>query len=175
MVNRNNKATLCFLKRSFNSFFHHRQNPSLLPSATPYSRFTLGTGFDSNFPPFHQVSSFSNPFRNFVRTKQLGIRIPSRIIQDKCYGSVAGLVQRNPRFSKLNDDDIRYFEEILGSKNVIQDEEKLITANTDWMRKYKGSSKLLLQPSSTDQVLFFVIFHFHLTLLNNLIELSITL
>ncbi|XP_061345622.1 D-2-hydroxyglutarate dehydrogenase, mitochondrial-like [Gastrolobium bilobum] len=73
-------------------------------------------------------------------------------IQHKCYSSMAGLVERNPRFSKLNDDDVRYFEGILGSKSVIHDEEKLIPANTDWMHKYKGFSKLLLQPRSTDQV-----------------------
>lgn len=73
-------------------------------------------------------------------------------IQHKCYASMPGLVQRNPRFSELNDDDVRYFQEILGQKNVVQDEEKLSTVNTDWMHKYKGSSKLLLQPWNTDQV-----------------------
>ncbi|KAH1223973.1 D-2-hydroxyglutarate dehydrogenase, mitochondrial [Glycine max] len=65
---------------------------------------------------------------------------------------MAGSVQRNPRFSKLNDDDVRYFEGILGTKNVVQDEGKLVTSNTDWMHKYKGSSKLLLQPRTADQV-----------------------
>nr|KYP66904.1 hypothetical protein KK1_013216 [Cajanus cajan] len=65
---------------------------------------------------------------------------------------MAGLVQRNPRFSKLNDDDVRYFEGILGAKNVVQDEDKLVAANIDWMHKYKGSSRLLLQPKTTEQV-----------------------
>ncbi|KAK7318739.1 hypothetical protein RJT34_03446 [Clitoria ternatea] len=40
---------------------------------------------------------------------------------------------------------------LLGTKNVIQDEEKLVSVNTNWMHKYKGCSKLLLQPMSTDQ------------------------
>lgn len=65
---------------------------------------------------------------------------------------MGGVVQRSPRFSELNDDDVRYFEEILGKKNVIQDENKLSVANIDWMHKYKGSSKLILQPCNTDQV-----------------------
>lgn len=65
---------------------------------------------------------------------------------------MGGVVQRSPRFSELNDDDVRYFEEILGKKNVIQDEDKLSVANIDWMHKYKGSSKLILQPCNTDQV-----------------------
>ncbi|GLT39189.1 hypothetical protein SLA2020_133950 [Shorea laevis] len=73
-------------------------------------------------------------------------------IQFKCFGSVAELVQRRPSFSTLNSDDISYFKGILGEKNVIQDEDTLEFANTDWMRKYKGSSKLLLQPRSTEEV-----------------------
>ncbi|KAG4996448.1 hypothetical protein JHK85_027887 [Glycine max] len=40
---------------------------------------------------------------------------------------------------QLNDDDVRYFEGILDTKNVVQDEGKLVTSNTDWMHKYKGS------------------------------------
>lgn len=61
-------------------------------------------------------------------------------------------------FSTLNSDDISYFKGVIGEKNVIQDEERLLTANTDWMRKYRGSSKLLLQPSSTEEVGFFFFF-----------------
>ncbi|KAG4987969.1 hypothetical protein JHK82_030321 [Glycine max] len=130
-------------------------NPPLLPSATSCSWFTSGTSFDEKLTQLpsnivrrdHQVLSFFNPSRNFAETKQWGVGI-----QCKCFGSMAGSVQRNPRFSKLNDDDVRYFEGILGTKNVVQDEGKLVTSNTDWMHKYKGSSKLLLQPRTADQV-----------------------
>ncbi|KAK2990442.1 hypothetical protein RJ640_011190 [Escallonia rubra] len=65
--------------------------------------------------------------------------------------SVATTIQRNPLFSSISSDDISHFKEILGEKNVIHDEEKLVTANMDWMRKYKGSSKLMLQPRSTEE------------------------
>ncbi|KAL6990455.1 D-2-hydroxyglutarate dehydrogenase, mitochondrial [Sarracenia purpurea var. burkii] len=65
---------------------------------------------------------------------------------------MATITERNPMFSTINADDITQFREILGEKNVIQGEERLFAANTDWMRKYKGSSKLLLQPSSTEEV-----------------------
>lgn len=74
--------------------------------------------------------------------------------QRQFYSSLAGKVERNSRFSSLNDEDVRYFEGILGNKNVIQDEERLAAANTDWMNKYKGSSKLLLMPRTTEEVLF---------------------
>ncbi|KAM0975340.1 hypothetical protein ACFX13_018674 [Malus domestica] len=68
------------------------------------------------------------------------------------FGSLAAKVERNPSFSTLNADDISYFKGVLGEKTVVQEEERLAIANTDWMHKYKGSSKLLLQPQSTEEV-----------------------
>ncbi|KAK7406766.1 hypothetical protein VNO78_08397 [Psophocarpus tetragonolobus] len=155
MPNHKSRATFGFLLRSFNPFFHRPWNQHLLPSPTSSSRFTSATFFDKKCSLLqhdairgdHQVFSFFNPFRNFLQTKQWGVGF-----QHKCYGSMAELVQRNPRFSKLNDDDVRYFEGILGTKNVVQDEDKLVASNTDWLHKFKGSSKLLLQPRTTDQV-----------------------
>ncbi|XP_031260778.1 D-2-hydroxyglutarate dehydrogenase, mitochondrial isoform X1 [Pistacia vera] len=73
-------------------------------------------------------------------------------IKYRRFGSAATEIQRNTSFSTLNVDDISYFKEILGEKNVIQDKDVLLNANTDWMRKYKGSSKLLLQPKTTNEV-----------------------
>jgi len=73
-------------------------------------------------------------------------------IHGRFFGSVPTVLQRNPLFQSLNAEDIAYFKEILGEKNVIQDEERLLVANTDWMRKYEGSSKILLQPKSTEEV-----------------------
>ncbi|XP_049931667.1 D-2-hydroxyglutarate dehydrogenase, mitochondrial isoform X1 [Nymphaea colorata] len=70
----------------------------------------------------------------------------------RSFGSLASKVARDPSFAKITAEDINYFRKILGVKNVIQDEDRLIASNTDWMRKYKGSSQLLLQPSSTEEV-----------------------
>ncbi|XP_020872805.1 D-2-hydroxyglutarate dehydrogenase, mitochondrial isoform X2 [Arabidopsis lyrata subsp. lyrata] len=73
--------------------------------------------------------------------------------QYKCFGSsAASKIQRNPLFSSLDSRDVSYFKEILGEKNVIEDKERLETANTDWMHKYKGSSKLMLLPKNTQEV-----------------------
>lgn len=72
------------------------------------------------------------------------------------YASEATKAQRNPLFSTTNSDDISYFKEVLGEKNVIQDEDRLLAANMDWMQKYKGSSKVLLQPKSTEEVHIFL-------------------
>lgn len=94
-------------------------------------------------------SSQSVDYReNFVKR---GLRNASSI-RYRFFGSVATEIQRNTWFSTLNLDDISYFKEILGEKNVIQDPDVLLDANTDWMRKYKGSSKLMLQPRTTSEV-----------------------
>lgn len=73
-------------------------------------------------------------------------------LQHRHYGSASTLIQRNPSFSEIKSDDITYFKSILGDSNVVQDEDRLQVANTDWMHKYRGSSKLLLLPRSTEEV-----------------------
>lgn len=75
----------------------------------------------------------------------------SYAVQLRYLASVAS-IQRNPDFSQINIDDISYFKKILGERGVVQDKEKLDDANTDWMRKHKGSSKLMLQPRTTEEV-----------------------
>ncbi|GAY42629.1 hypothetical protein CUMW_068390 [Citrus unshiu] len=73
-------------------------------------------------------------------------------IRYRCFGSEATKFERNAAFSTLNSEDVSYFKELLGEKSVIQDEDVLLAANEDWMRKYRGSSKLLLQPRTTNEV-----------------------
>lgn len=73
-------------------------------------------------------------------------------IENREFSSKASIPQRNKSFSVINSDDVNYFKKIVGDRGVVQEEEKLDEANTDWMRKYKGSSKLMLQPKSTEEV-----------------------
>ncbi|KAI4325456.1 hypothetical protein MLD38_030855 [Melastoma candidum] len=47
------------------------------------------------------------------------------------------------------------FEGAVGEKNVVQDEDALEAVNTDWMHKYRGSSRLMLHPRNADEVQFF--------------------
>lgn len=110
-------------------------------------------GFTTGFAHWGRYSEHQKPrFGGTVwDTLGIGLGKASRI-QCRYFGSVAAKSQRDPSFSTLNSDDISYFKEILGEKNVIQDEDRLVFANTDWMRKYKGSSQLLLLPRSTEEV-----------------------
>lgn len=96
----------------------------------------------------------SNAWNDHNRELDLGRNL-GMMQQYKSFGSSsASKVQRNPLFSSLEPKDVSYFNEILGGeKYVVQDEERLETANTDWMHKYRGSSKLMLLPKTTEEVL----------------------
>ncbi|KAF9981798.1 hypothetical protein BGZ65_003564 [Modicella reniformis] len=61
-------------------------------------------------------------------------------------------LKRDHSFKKLSEKDISYFKSILASSSITQDEEDLEIFNSDWLRKYRGQSKLVLKPSSTEQV-----------------------
>ncbi|KAM9936343.1 hypothetical protein OXX80_004111, partial [Metschnikowia pulcherrima] len=62
-------------------------------------------------------------------------------------------VQRNPNFKTLEDGDLTFFRSVLKDDNyLITNEADLDFFNEDWMRKYKGQSKLVLKPKTTEQV-----------------------
>ena len=91
-----------------------------------------------------QESNGSQLFQHDTLRRNLGFKIRS-------FCSAAKF-PRNSAFSEITSEDIKHFEDILGEKNAIQDEDRLSTANSDWMKKYVGSSKLLLTPGSTEEV-----------------------
>jgi len=62
-------------------------------------------------------------------------------------------VSRNPSFSELTDADVAHFRSVVGEGGVVEDPQQLAVANTDWMGKFRGSSRLLLQPKTPEQVL----------------------
>ncbi|XP_062145163.1 D-2-hydroxyglutarate dehydrogenase, mitochondrial [Alnus glutinosa] len=139
------RATRRLLNYSPKSFFAPRSHPN----SSEHSICRSASGFA------HWGRYSEHQKRRFGGTvwDPLGIGLgKASTIQCRYFGSVAAKIQRDPSFSPLNSDDISYFKGILGEKNVIQDEDRLAFANTDWMRKYKGSSKLLLLPRSTEEV-----------------------
>lgn len=63
-------------------------------------------------------------------------------------------IQRGSQFSKLTAEDIAYFESICPivstEKGATQDD--LESFNTDWMRKYRGQTTLVVKPKTTEDV-----------------------
>ncbi|XP_076887809.1 D-2-hydroxyglutarate dehydrogenase, mitochondrial-like isoform X1 [Bidens hawaiensis] len=132
-----------------NNIHHHHHGCRLIIPNFNRSSSSSVAGFT------HHCASVSlNQFSASYCQKLSSIHIQNlSAIHHRKFGSVAStIVQRNPRFSTINNDDLIHFEKILGPKKVIQDHEELETANTDWMHKYKGSSKLMLQPENTTEL-----------------------
>ncbi|KAF6163059.1 hypothetical protein GIB67_001387 [Kingdonia uniflora] len=141
------------LNQSSSSIFPHRSNPNFEHlKHISGSSYVYGDICNAYIKPYFECETRNlqayHPLKDYVGM----FRAKTCRIQYKHFGSTATTVQRDPSFSILSSDDIDYFVEILGEKNVFQDEDKLSTANMDWMRKYKGSSKLLLQPRCTEEV-----------------------
>ncbi|ORX46305.1 FAD-binding domain-containing protein [Hesseltinella vesiculosa] len=59
---------------------------------------------------------------------------------------------RNHRFKKLTDDDVSYFESIVGKRGYICNVDELSPYNIDWMNKFRGQSPLVLLPRNTQQI-----------------------
>lgn len=63
-------------------------------------------------------------------------------------------VKRLESFKKLGKEHLDYFKTILSEQEILEAnaEEDLAFYNEDWMRKYRGQSKLVLRPKTTQQV-----------------------
>ncbi|KNG49304.1 d-lactate dehydrogenase 2 [Stemphylium lycopersici] len=67
-------------------------------------------------------------------------------------------LQRDSKFAKLNEEHVKYFKDLLGSESAVIDgvskdaSEDIEAFNSDWMRKFRGHTKLVLKPSSTEEV-----------------------
>jgi FAD/FMN-containing dehydrogenase len=68
-------------------------------------------------------------------------------------------IQRDPRFSKVTEEHVKFFQDLLGSESAVLESvtndagaDDIEPCNTDWMKKYRGHCKLVLQPGSTEEV-----------------------
>ncbi|KAG6533535.1 hypothetical protein ZIOFF_007410 [Zingiber officinale] len=107
------------------------------------------SGFYSTPKMWRSCWALQVPISVSQTSKHLG---GTYMTQQRLFTSLPSAIPRNPSFSNLNSDDVSFFRSILGDKNVVEDEDRLSAANLDWMRKYKGSSQLLLLPRSSEEV-----------------------
>ncbi|KAK5797395.1 hypothetical protein VI817_003686 [Penicillium citrinum] len=67
-------------------------------------------------------------------------------------------VKRNPNFAELTPEHVTYFKELLGSQSAVIDgvsadaSDDIEPFNSDWMRKYRGHTRLVLKPQTTEEV-----------------------
>lgn len=61
-------------------------------------------------------------------------------------------VHRDPRYAQLEPKDVEFFKSVVSDSGLIQDADDLLFCNEDYMRKYRGQSKLTIKPKTTEQV-----------------------
>ncbi|KAL4747351.1 hypothetical protein BDW72DRAFT_206574 [Aspergillus terricola var. indicus] len=67
-------------------------------------------------------------------------------------------LKRNPDFAEITAEDVKYFKDLLGSESAMIDgvttdaTDDIEPFNGDWMRKYRGHTKLVLKPQSKEEV-----------------------
>ena len=67
-------------------------------------------------------------------------------------------LKRNPNFKDVTVEDVAYFKSILGADQAMIDgitkhaTDDLASFNTDWTKKYRGKSQLVLKPQNAEQV-----------------------
>jgi len=60
--------------------------------------------------------------------------------------------QRDSRYAKLNESDVKFFKSIVGESGVLTSPNDTQPFNTDWMHKFKGKGSVVLRPKTTEQV-----------------------
>ena len=67
-------------------------------------------------------------------------------------------LKRNPNFAEISADDVAHFKELLGSPSAVIDgvttdaTDDIEPFNSDWMRKYRGHTRLVLKPKDAQEV-----------------------
>ncbi|KFY70122.1 hypothetical protein V499_09444 [Pseudogymnoascus sp. VKM F-103] len=67
-------------------------------------------------------------------------------------------IKRDSRFAEITPEHVEYFKGILGKESALIDgvtkdaTDDMEPFNADWMRKYRGHTKLVLKPGSTEEV-----------------------
>jgi hypothetical protein len=57
-------------------------------------------------------------------------------------------VPRNPVFATVKDSDVSYFKDVC--KSVLTEEAEVRSFNTDWTKKWIGSSRVVVRPETTE-------------------------
>ena len=67
-------------------------------------------------------------------------------------------IKRDSRFAEISQDHVKFFKELLGKESAVIDgvtkdaTDDIEPFNGDWMRKYRGHTRLVIKPGSTEEV-----------------------
>lgn len=102
--------------------------------------------------------SFINNIKLYAYSK--GSFLVTNNFQRLCYSTIKltsdnyPQIKRNESFKKINSDDLAYFQSILTPQELIiaKNKNDLDFYNTDWTRKYKGQSSVVLKPKTVEKI-----------------------
>ncbi|CAG8651194.1 11128_t:CDS:2 [Racocetra fulgida] len=101
-----------------------------------------------------QQRSYASLENEAEKTAEIHKKVPSKVVSYTT--DIYTHLKRNPNFKELSPDDIKFFQSILSPSELIVDngnnQDDLIPYNTDWMKKYRGKSKLVAKPKTTAQI-----------------------
>lgn len=67
-------------------------------------------------------------------------------------------LKRNPSFGEVSAEDVKFFKEVLGAESAVVDgvtadaADDIEPFNGDWMRKYRGQTRLVLKPQNKEEL-----------------------
>jgi len=102
--------------------------------------------------------AYNSQRRNYASeaetTAEIHKKVPTKVF-NYTYDTYPHLT-RNPNFNELSPSDIKFFQSILSSNEIIIDngnnQDDLLPYNIDWMKKYRGKSRLVAKPKTTEQI-----------------------
>lgn len=111
----------------------------------------VSTQSSRTFIPRAQVRWSSSTFEHAGET-------PAAPKQPKYTTDLYPGIKRDPKYSEITSEHVKYFKDTLGSESAVVDgvttdaSEDLEAFNTDWMRKYRGHTRLVVKPQSAEEV-----------------------
>lgn len=92
--------------------------------------------------------------RALTRPVTLQGRFYATKLQPRLTSEAYPYVKRDVSYKKLTEEDISFFKSILSDNEILMASEAddLAFYNEDWMRKYKGQSKIVLKPKSVEKI-----------------------
>lgn len=94
--------------------------------------------------------------RTFTTTSAVGADATKK--QVKFTSDAYPNIKRNPNFAQVTAEDVKFFKDLLGAESAVIDgvtadaADDIEPFNSDWMRKYRGHTTLVLKPQNKEEV-----------------------
>ncbi|RJE25995.1 D-lactate dehydrogenase [Aspergillus sclerotialis] len=122
--------------------------------STALRRVRIPRSYNPTRPLILNLPSFTSK-RTFSHTSGVGAASTKEI---KYTTNAYPNLNRNPSFAEITEEDVKFFKDLLGAQSAVIDgvttdaADDIEPFNSDWMRKYRGHTTLVLKPQNVDEV-----------------------